>query len=330
MRSNNGYVFRSDSGWKAESDGFYQFDYTLDLKIDSERSMSPAPYEFHARAGQGRLERARDSRLPGRRSLYVLVHPEPIPTCRPELQRLSLPEWQQIFAGAYQFESTRWTCISRRSSSTRTCTSTTWSSGGDRHGARRRGPVAQDARLRPAHAVDDPDSRPDVLPICCDSRMARSGARWTARSTSRSRSSGCGWSRVDVNPATNAAGKSVFVTAARGSLILPPDGSWSVVKQHTDTGDVKPVPPQETVPLIKPNAQLELPDRPSRRTSHVPTSRFPLRGRAIDGHAEAALRRPAVHARRCQAQERADLLRGRLQAAQLEGSRFPTSPMRWD
>ncbi len=49
-------------------------------------------------------------------------------------------------------------------------------------------------------------------------------------------------------------GKSVFVTAARGSLILPPDGSWSVVKQQTNTGDVKPLAPQEDVPLIKPNA----------------------------------------------------------------------------
>jgi len=44
------------------------------------------------------------------------------------------------------------------------------------------------------------------------------------------------------------------VSAARGSLVLPQDGAWSVVRQRTDTGDVMPVPPQETVPLIKPNA----------------------------------------------------------------------------
>src|SRR5262249_49495569 len=43
-------------------------------------------------------------------------------------------------------------------------------------------------------------------------------------------------------------------TAARGSLILPPDGSWSAVQHRTDTGDVTPVPSQDTVPLIKPNA----------------------------------------------------------------------------
>src|SRR6476660_6200004 len=31
MRSSNGYVFRSDSGWKAESDGFYDFSYAVNL-----------------------------------------------------------------------------------------------------------------------------------------------------------------------------------------------------------------------------------------------------------------------------------------------------------
>ena len=126
-------------------------------------------------------------------------------------------------------------------------------SGGARHGAGLRRAVAQDARLRPARAVVDPDSPrifADLLrfqngslggPVDCTVDIAKSKQRMRL-------------SRVDVNPAMNAAGKSVFVSAARGSLILPQDGSWSVVQQRTDTGDVKPVPPQETVPLIKPNA----------------------------------------------------------------------------
>ena len=59
--------------------------------------------------------------------------------------------------------------------------------------------------------------------------------------------------RADLNPALDNSGKNVFVGAARGSLILPPDGSWSVVKQHTDTGDVKPVEEGQSVPLIKAN-----------------------------------------------------------------------------
>ena len=52
MRSNNGYVFRSDSGWKAESNGFYDFDYTLDLKALGEKQVSN-PYEFHKQPVKG-------------------------------------------------------------------------------------------------------------------------------------------------------------------------------------------------------------------------------------------------------------------------------------
>jgi hypothetical protein len=58
-------------------------------------------------------------------------------------------------------------------------------------------------------------------------------------------------SRVDVSPAKDAANKNIFVSAARGALILPPDGSWSVVKQQLDTKDVKVLEIGETVPLIK-------------------------------------------------------------------------------
>jgi hypothetical protein len=59
--------------------------------------------------------------------------------------------------------------------------------------------------------------------------------------------------RVDVNPAKDASGRNIFASAARGSLVLPQDGSWSVVKQQADTGNVKPVEEGQSVPLIKPN-----------------------------------------------------------------------------
>ena len=61
-RSNNGYVFRSDSGWKAESDGFYDFSYTLDLIDKNAGTVSqvfvPNPYEFHKQPVKGVSQRA--------------------------------------------------------------------------------------------------------------------------------------------------------------------------------------------------------------------------------------------------------------------------------
>jgi len=58
--------------------------------------------------------------------------------------------------------------------------------------------------------------------------------------------------RVDVSAAKDGA-KDIFVSTPHGSLILPPDGSWSVVKQQTDTKDVKLIEEGKSVPLIKRN-----------------------------------------------------------------------------
>ena len=171
MRSNNGYVFRSDSGWKAESDGFYKFDYTLDLKTMGEKPVSN-PYEFHAQPVKGvsNVREIRDFPAAGPfTSSFTLADPD-LP---PELQGLSLPEWQQVFAGATSKNHT----LGRASAGSRLRRRRAPGQRGqrrNRHGARRRGPVAQDARLRPAQAVVDPDS---------SARVCRSAAvpEWLAR-----------------------------------------------------------------------------------------------------------------------------------------------------
>ena len=64
--------------------------------------------------------------------------------------------------------------------------------------------------------------------------------------------------RADLNSALDGSSNYIFASAARGSMILPPDGSWSVVKQHTDTGDVKPVEEGQSVPLIRANGSRSL------------------------------------------------------------------------
>ena len=123
MRSNNGYVFRSDSGWKAESDGFYNFDYTLDLKAMGEVPVSN-PYEFHAQPVKGvsNVREIRDFPDGGPfTSSFQLDDPD-LP-----------PELQALIAGRNGSRSSRTpparitssTCTCRPSSSTPTCTSTT-------------------------------------------------------------------------------------------------------------------------------------------------------------------------------------------------------------
>jgi hypothetical protein len=57
--------------------------------------------------------------------------------------------------------------------------------------------------------------------------------------------------RVEVNPSIDEGGQRVFVTAAKGAPVLPKDGSWSVVQHDAITKEVTPLQHNEVVPLIR-------------------------------------------------------------------------------
>jgi hypothetical protein len=58
--------------------------------------------------------------------------------------------------------------------------------------------------------------------------------------------------RFDVSNSFAANGSDpVFAAAGRGNVLLPKDGSWSMVRHEHGTGDVSPVPEDLSVPLIR-------------------------------------------------------------------------------
>jgi len=58
--------------------------------------------------------------------------------------------------------------------------------------------------------------------------------------------------RFDVSNSIDATGFTpVFAGTVRGNVILPKDGSWSLVKHENGTGTVNPVPQDLSVPLIR-------------------------------------------------------------------------------
>lgn len=59
--------------------------------------------------------------------------------------------------------------------------------------------------------------------------------------------------RVEVNASfqNNDQGKHTFIVAAKGSVQLPADGSWSVVELDKQSGEVSPVANKQSVPLIR-------------------------------------------------------------------------------
>ena len=60
--------------------------------------------------------------------------------------------------------------------------------------------------------------------------------------------------RFDISPSekpANPSNKLIFVAATRGSVLLPKDGSWSMVQHDTGSGEVTPLPPHIPIPLIR-------------------------------------------------------------------------------
>ena len=58
--------------------------------------------------------------------------------------------------------------------------------------------------------------------------------------------------RFDFNNSFGANGTDrIFAVAGRGNVILPKDGSWSLVKHESGAGRVSPVPQDLSVPLIR-------------------------------------------------------------------------------
>jgi hypothetical protein len=257
-RSNNGYVFRSDSGWKAESDGFYDFSYKLDL-FDTSNPPNPLPpplqinnpYQFHTQPVK-RVSNVREIRDFPDGGTFISSFRLDDPDLPPELQKLTVPQWQTVFAAALDKSYTLGVELDAVVFDADVHLDNVVT-GGAPSGA----DFIVQCRKMLGYVQISPSSilLPDRIladllnfqngsiggPVDCLIDIAKSKQRMRI-------------SRVDVSPAKNAAGKSVFATVARGSLVLPPDGAWSVVKQQINTGDVSPLAPQELVPLIKPNA----------------------------------------------------------------------------
>jgi hypothetical protein len=57
--------------------------------------------------------------------------------------------------------------------------------------------------------------------------------------------------RVEVNPGRDTANDRVFITAAKGTPVLPKDGSWSVVQHNAVSKEVTPLSNNDVIPLVR-------------------------------------------------------------------------------
>ena len=239
FRVGSGYVYRFDSGWKAESDG--KFDFHFKYVPDPDKpdvEASVAPYKIHPGTVKGlfniqNIRTAVADVLPFISSMDLTSFYElstkinkPIKYAG-GLSPVAIDLQPVYFDADVELESVVQGHV-----------------GGRVPGKKILGFVQRAPRGIPL----TPTAFEALLlrqfgfiggPLDCIMDIGKSGQKFRVN-------------HIDVNASVDAALTTpVFVAAARGNVVLPKDGSWSLVMHARGTGEVTPLPESVSVPLIR-------------------------------------------------------------------------------
>ena len=245
FRTSTGYVYRTDSGWKAESDGKFDFSYRYKKKGADPYSTNPAdfitepaPYEFHPGVIKG---------------LFNVRNIKDAPSVK-------------------EYESTNDIAINADYLNGIKGQIYTNTQGVVLHEPVKCGGVYFDADIELENVVQGHTNKKVVSKkILGYVQVAPAGKPLTPvqfKELLALQSNSIGGdldcvveinnsdqqmrvNRFDVNGSVDAANNPVFVVAARGNVFLPKDGSWAMVQHNAGTGEVTPLPTGVTVPLIR-------------------------------------------------------------------------------
>ncbi len=213
FRLANGYVARIDSGWQAESDGKYDFSYNEPvLGPDGKTVIDKTPIPNPFEFHPGIV-----------RGLYNVRNIKEQPKI---FSNASAIMYAATFDADVQLENV--------------------TEGGDNNRVPSKGilsyvqiaPAGHPISISEFTALVKSENNSIGGQINCILKVAGSSQRMKI-------------SRFDLSATVDAANKAIFVSAARGSVIMPKDGSWTMVEHNRGTGDVSPLPEQLSVPLIR-------------------------------------------------------------------------------
>ncbi|MEA2600136.1 MAG: hypothetical protein QOF89_1128 [Acidobacteriota bacterium] len=239
FRTSSGHVFRFDTGWQAESSGVYDFRYNVYDPLFNVIPQ-PSPYEIHPGIVKGvfQVRNIREtSAVPPFKAVWNKKNGDPyvddngvlrtVDGSTPANERSPDVELQPLyFDGDFEIEGVRSGAV------------------GGRVPAKG---ILGYVQLAPRGEPISANSFAQLLasqfgaiggPVDCVIDIAGSGQLMRL-------------SRADVNFSEDGAKNPIFPAAARGSVVLPKDGSWSVVQHNQGNGEVSPLEPQAAVPLIR-------------------------------------------------------------------------------
>ncbi len=239
FRVSSSYVYRFDSGWQAESDGLYDFRYRAYDNAFNPVDI-PSPYEFHPGLVRG-LFRIRNivetNDVPVFEATWSKQNGDPyiddngvlrtVNAATPADERNPAARLQPLYFDAdVEIDSV-----------------VSGAKGGRVPSKRMLGYV----QLAPRGEPLPPSLFAQLLnlqfgslggPVDCVVDLAQSGQQMRL-------------TRVDVSASSDAGGQPIFVSAGRGSVVLPKEGAWSVVQHNQGTGEVTPLADTDSVPAIR-------------------------------------------------------------------------------
>lgn len=237
FRVSTGYIYRYDSGWKAQSDGKFDFSYSY-KDIGNNNVTKGTPYEFHPGIISGLFDvrnikdapsvaeyNSSNSIANGQVYLNGVIGQE-----MPNSTGSTLNE--PVKCGAVYFDADIEIENVKQ---------------GHKNGRVVSKKVLGYVQLAPAGKPLSTQQFKSLLEL----QGGTIGAEVDCVIDINKNNQQMRLSRVDVSPSVDAANNTIFVVAARGSVTLPKDGSWSMVQHETGTGEVTPVPENFPVPLIR-------------------------------------------------------------------------------
>ena len=245
FRTSTAYVYRTDSGWKAESDGKFDFSYRYKKKGVDPYTTNPAhfvtvdePYEFHPGIIKGLFnvrnikdapsvkEYTSTNNIPANTD-YLNGIKGQIYTNGPTALNEPVKCGGVYFDADVEFENVVQGHTNKRVVSKK---------------------ILGYVQVAPAGKPLTPQQLRELLALQNNSIGGDADCVVDINNSDQQMR----LNRYDVNSSVDAGNTNpVFVVAARGNVFLPKDGSWSMVQHNAGTGDVTPLPTGVTVPLIR-------------------------------------------------------------------------------
>ncbi|MFT4015381.1 MAG: hypothetical protein QM668_00345 [Agriterribacter sp.] len=256
FRTGSGYVFRTDSGWKAESDGLFDFSFSYLKKgvnpfgnlttndfvhIPDEVNGIPPQYEFHTGIIRGlfNVRNIKDAPSVTEYNSENIIAPNAdyVNGVKGQMYTNDATERHEpvkcggvYFDADVEIENVVQGHVNKRVVSKRIL------------GYVQVAPAGKPLTAQQLKELLDLQNGSIGGDIDCVLDINKSNQQIRA-------------ARFDVAPSIDKAGtKPVFVVAARGNVFLPKDGSWALVQHNVGTGEVTPLPTDTMVPLIRTGA----------------------------------------------------------------------------